>query len=144
MIIDPIVTCDGLVEAFWEKFPFLTNFDNSVLQVVRDDLERVKGKTVRIFETDFARNWTTEEGRAVQKANRLDGNASVFLRRLIQSNASGQAVSIANTDDRLVLDEFNQLTTPWFVRSERVSALHLNTVGNAWRPEVRLVSIEVV
>jgi hypothetical protein len=140
-------TVEGLVaqaKAAYEEadIPF-TFFDDNVLEIIRHDLELVKGKTLQVLEQTFGRWWTTQEGRYLQKGQGFDGNAAALLVWVIQTRKRGWFVSIANTDDRLFRDD-GDLCAPYFGRGEQDRRFDLRGVRDEWGGAGVLVAFRVI
>lgn len=116
-------TAEGLIEKAKVAFeragiPF-TRFNKNSLEIIQRDLELVRGQTLQVLKHTFGRYWTTREGRDLQSAQRYDGNAAAFLVWVIQTKKKGWSVSIADTDDRLFLNDVGQYVVPYFDRDDQ-------------------------
>jgi len=122
--------------------PF-TFFNWNVLQIIRHDLELVRGKTLQVLTHVFGQSWTMREGRDLQKAQGFDGNAAAFLVWVVQAQKMGGFVSIANTDDRLIPCG-GYLDAPFFLWSGSYRQCHLFDHRHEWSGFIVLVAFRAI
>lgn len=119
--------------------------DENWLQLVRQDLELVRGKTLKFLVHDFGRDWEPSEGRGFQKERGFDGNAAAFIAWMTKTKLRGWYVSIPNDDARLYCDpDDGGLFAASFFSDEDIRDLDMEYMGCGWDYEAVLVAFSEI
>lgn len=140
-------TAEGLIaqaKAAFKKanIPF-TSFDDDLIQLVRQDLELVRGKTCQVKARNFGHDWGIAECRETQKEG-FDGNAAAQIVWVIEKMPIGWFVSIANDDSRLYRSPGSGLYAPYFGRGDDGRKFYLSDVRDRWAAGISSVSFRAI
>jgi hypothetical protein len=107
-----------------ESIPF-TVFSSNLLDLIRKDLELVRGKTFRVLTYYLSHNGIIRSACRRQQPAGADGNAAALLEWLTEEKPRGCYISVANDDSRLFRGSNGSQYTAVFYGDENFSKFRL-------------------